>query len=111
MHFNLCSSYHPQTDGQTEVVNQTLEMYLRCFIGARPKEWVQWIPWAEFHYNSSVHSSTKMTPFEVVYGRKPPTLLSYVPGIAKIEAVEKELQLGMKFCKSSVRISRLPKHG
>ena len=91
-HFNFSSSYHPQTNGQTEVVNRTLEMYLRCFIGMRPKEWVQWIPWAEFSYNSSVHSSTKMTPFEVVYGRKPPTLLSYVPGTTRIEAVEKELQ-------------------
>ena len=89
--FNFSSSYHPQTDGQTEVVNQTLEMYLRCFTSSRPKEWARWIPWAQFCYNSSVHSSTKKTPFEVVYGRKPPTLLSYVAGTAKTEAVDKEL--------------------
>jgi hypothetical protein len=89
--FNFSSSYHPQTDGQTEVVNRTLEMYLRCFTSSRPKEWARWIPWAQFCYNSSVHSSTKKTPFEVVYGRKPPTLLSYVAGTAKTEAVDKEL--------------------
>uniref|UniRef100_A0A2N9IT28 Integrase catalytic domain-containing protein n=1 Tax=Fagus sylvatica TaxID=28930 RepID=A0A2N9IT28_FAGSY len=84
--------YHPQIDGQTEVVNRTLEMYLRCFTSSRPKEWTRWIPWAQFCYNSSIHSSTKKTPFEVVYGRKPPTLLSYVVGTAKTEAVDKELQ-------------------
>lgn len=39
-HFNFTSSYHPQIDGQIEVVNRTLEMYLCCFTGTRPKEWV-----------------------------------------------------------------------
>ena len=87
--FNFSSSYHSQTDGQMEVVNQTLEMYLRCFTSSRPKEWARWILWAQFCYNSSGHSSTKKTPFEVVYGRKPLTLLSYVAGTAKTEAVDK----------------------
>lgn len=90
--FNFSSSYHPQTDGQTEVVNRTLEMYLRCFTGHRPKEWARWIPWAEYCYNTSIHSATKKSPYEVLYGREPPNLLSYVPGTTKLEAVEKELQ-------------------
>ena len=67
-------------------------MYLQCFTSSRSKEWTRWIPWAQFCYNSSIHSATKKTPFEVVYGRKPPTLLSYVAGTAKTEAVDKELQ-------------------
>ncbi len=67
-------------------------MYLQCFTSSRPKEWTWWIPWAQFCYNSSIHSATKKTPFEVVYGRKPPTLLSYVAGTTKTEAVDKELQ-------------------
>ncbi|KAL6315220.1 hypothetical protein AAG906_037452 [Vitis piasezkii] len=55
-------------------MNQTLEMYLRCFTSSRPKEWVQWVPWAEFCYNTSLYASTCKTPFEVVYGREPPQL-------------------------------------
>ncbi|GKC68033.1 transposon Tf2-12 polyprotein [Tanacetum coccineum] len=87
----LSSSYHPQTDGQTEVVNRTLEQYLRCFAGDRPKKWADWLAWAEFSYNTSVHSASKMTPFEAVYGRPPPRVLTYVPGTSKVQAVEEFL--------------------
>ena len=89
--FNVSIAYHPQIDGQTEVMNCMLEMYLRCFSSPWPKEWVKWISWAEYCYNTSVHMTTKKTPFEVVYGRPPPNLLSYVAGKTRTEAVEKEL--------------------
>ena len=42
------SAYHPQTDGQSEIVNKTLEMYLRCFCFSNPKRWLQILPWAEY---------------------------------------------------------------
>ena len=90
--FKFSSAYHPQSNGQTEVVNRTLEMYLRCFTSSRPKEWVKWVPWVEYCYNTSTHSSTRKTPFEIVYGRAPPTLLSYVPGTSQVESVDVELQ-------------------
>lgn len=71
---HLSTSYHPQTDGQTEVVNRCLEVYLRCMSGDRPESWVQWLPLAEWY-----HSSTQMTPYQVVYGQVPPSYIHYIP--------------------------------
>ena len=51
------SAYHPQTDGQTECVNQCLEMYLCCDVYDSPKKWHSWLALAELWYNSSFHSS------------------------------------------------------
>ena len=89
--FNFSSTYHPQTDGQTEVVNCTLEMHLRCFTSANSKQWVRWLAWAEFCYNTSWHSTIKQTPFEVVYGWESPSLLTYISGTVKVAVVEQEL--------------------
>uniref|UniRef100_A0A2N9H589 Tf2-1-like SH3-like domain-containing protein n=1 Tax=Fagus sylvatica TaxID=28930 RepID=A0A2N9H589_FAGSY len=66
-------------------------MYLWCFTSANPKQWVCWLAWAEFCYNTSWHSTIKRTPFEVVYGREPPSLLTYISGTAKVVVVEQEL--------------------
>jgi hypothetical protein len=64
----LSSAYHPQSDGQTEALNKCLETYLRCYAGAKPKEWSNWLPMAEWWYNTNHHSSTGYTPFEALYG-------------------------------------------
>lgn len=67
----MSSAYHPQTDGQTERVNQCLEGYLRCFVHACPAKWKNWLNLAEFWYNTSYHSSLGKTPFEELYGQPP----------------------------------------
>lgn len=89
---NLSTAYHPQSDGQTEVVNRCLETYLRCMTGERPKQWSSWLPLAEYWYNTSYHSSTQTTPFEIVYGQPPPIHLPYVPGESKVQVVAKCLE-------------------
>jgi hypothetical protein len=76
LHFS--SSYHPQTDGQTEVINRCLQTYLRCFVSLRPKDWMQFLTLAEYWHNTNVNSSTGYTPFEAVYGCKPPKLVPYI---------------------------------
>jgi hypothetical protein len=59
----LSSAFHPQTDGQSEVTNRTIVMYLRCLAGDRPCSWLRWLPWAEFCYNSSYQTALQATPF------------------------------------------------
>ncbi|KAJ9547082.1 hypothetical protein OSB04_019625 [Centaurea solstitialis] len=89
---NMSSAYHPESDGQTEVINRCLETYLRCFAIDQPHSWALWIPWAEFWYNSTFHGSTGISPFEIVYGRKPPTVIQFLPGEIRVEAVGEELR-------------------
>jgi transposase InsO family protein len=84
----MSTAFHPQTDGQSEAVNKTIAMYLRCTTGDRPRAWLDWLPWAELCYNTSFHSALKATPFEVVYGRPPPALLPYQPGSAASPGVD-----------------------
>ncbi|KAL4387260.1 hypothetical protein GQ457_09G018000 [Hibiscus cannabinus] len=70
---------HPQTDGQTEVVNRVLSTLLRAVIKKNTKTWEDCLPHVEFAYNHDVHSATNMSPFEVVYGYNPTTPLSMLP--------------------------------
>lgn len=67
----MSSAYHPQTDGQTERVNQCMEAFLRCFVATCPTKWIQWLSLAEFWYNTSYHSALGKTPFEALYNHPP----------------------------------------
>jgi len=67
----LSMAFHPQTDEQTERVNQELEQYLRMFIDHRQEQWPDWLGTAEFAYNNKVHSSTQMLPFKANYRQDP----------------------------------------
>jgi hypothetical protein len=63
-------AYHPQTDGQTERVNQIVEDMLRECVLTYGKDWEQSLPYAEFSYNNGYQASLGMSPFEALYGRK-----------------------------------------
>ncbi|WVZ89845.1 hypothetical protein U9M48_036199 [Paspalum notatum var. saurae] len=76
----MSSSYHPQTDGQTERLNQCLEGFLRCTMHSCPRKWNKWLPVAEHWYNTTIHSSLGRSPFEVLYGYTPRSL-----GIANLK--------------------------
>ena len=63
--------YHPQTDGESERVNQEFEQYLCAFYDYRQDDWVKWLPLAEFSHNIKQHSATGRTPFELLHGSNP----------------------------------------
>jgi hypothetical protein len=67
----MSSAYHPQTDGQTERLNQCLESYLPCTVHTCPNKWFHWLPLAEFWYNTAFHTAIGCTPFEAIYGQPP----------------------------------------
>jgi hypothetical protein len=90
---HLSTTYHPKTDGQTKVVNKCLETYLRYFALENQNQWAQWLPLAEWWCNTSYHKTTHMMPFEVVYGQNPPSVISYLPGVSMVQAVDQTLTI------------------
>ncbi|TYI17777.1 hypothetical protein ES332_A07G048300v1 [Gossypium tomentosum] len=67
---HLTTAYHPETDGQTEVLNRCLVSYLKCMSGERPQDWVKWLPLAEWWYNSTFHTAIHTMPQQwKQYGR------------------------------------------
>ncbi|GJV15141.1 putative reverse transcriptase domain-containing protein [Tanacetum coccineum] len=86
-YLGITCAYHPQTDGQTAVVNRSLGNLLRCLVGNHVKAWDQKLCQAEFAHNHAVNRSTRFSPFHVVYSAQPcgpldlmtPRVFSYVP--------------------------------
>lgn len=68
---HMSTSYHPQSDGQTERLNRCLEHYLRAMVSQRPNRWAKWLALAEWWYNCTYNSAIKMSPYEALYGVKP----------------------------------------
>ena len=65
------TAYHPQSDGQVERQNRTLQEIIAHFVSANQSDWDQWVDQAVFAYNTSVHASTGFSPYELVFGRPP----------------------------------------
>jgi hypothetical protein len=89
---HMSSAFHPQSDGQTEAANRVIVMYLRCFTGDRPRQWLRWLLWVEYVYNTAYQSSLRETPFRVVYGRDPPTIRFYEPGETRVAVVARDME-------------------
>ena len=90
----LSTAFHPQTDGQTERQNQTLEHYLRCYCNYRQDDWVSRLAMAEFTYNNSIHSTIGTTPFRALYGFDPEMRLH--PELSSEESEVPEVGLRVK---------------
>jgi hypothetical protein len=97
---NFSSAYHPQTDGQTERVNQILEDMLRVYALKDSKSWEKCLPYVESSYNNSYQKSLKMSPFKILHGRKCRTPLFWneprenqVFGSEIIQEAERQVQV------------------
>ena len=86
----LSLAYHPQTNGETERVNQEIEIYLRIVCGASPSKWANHIPMAKFVHNTRPHSSTSKSPFQLIMGYKPQALPN-ITNKTDLLAIEKRL--------------------
>ena len=76
----LTTAYHPQADGQTEILNQTLEVALQAYINFNCNNWSELLSKIAFTYNNTPHSATGYTPAQLLYGFRPNELISYIQG-------------------------------
>ncbi|QRW18646.1 Retrotransposable element Tf2 protein [Rhizoctonia solani] len=100
-------AYHPESDGQTERVNQFIEFYLRSYVAADHSDWVKWLPLAEYAYNNAKHSATGKTPFKLIYGRNPIMNPSNIPAnVPEADLVADTLAQEWKEAKAALRMSK-----
>jgi len=93
----LSTAYHPQTDRQTERINQEIETFLRHYINYQQDDWTEWLAAAEFAYNDKKHATTGKTPFELNFGRHPwKGNLMVQTELPRVEEFTKKLQESWK---------------
>jgi len=81
---NFSTAFHPQTDRQSERVNQILEDMLGMYVMNQPKKWEEYLHLVDFAYNNHFHASAKFSPFEILYGRKSNTPISWSSPVDRI---------------------------
>ena len=88
---SLSTAFHPQTDGETERVNQEIEQFFRVFCNFQQDNWTNLLPFAEFAHNVRTHSATGKSPFQIWYGFQP----EFIPPVnfaTHIPTVEERLK-------------------
>ncbi|KAF8761288.1 hypothetical protein RHS01_01288 [Rhizoctonia solani] len=104
---SFSSAYHPESDGQTERVNQFIEFYLRLYVAADHLDWASWLPLAEYAYNNAKHSATGKTPFELVFGQNPVMSPSNIPAnVPEANHVADTLAQEWKEAEAALRMSK-----
>ena len=93
VNLHYSTAYHPQSDGQTEVVNRCIEGYLRCMTGDNTSQWCKWLALCEWWYNTNFHTATKTTPYKIQYGFSPPIHTPYFPKDSPLKAVDHYLTI------------------
>jgi transposase InsO family protein len=78
------TSYHPQTDGKTEIVNKWIEGYLRNYVSGKQRAWIKWLHLREHCYNTTHHMSIGMSPFRALYGYDAPSFVDLAFGRAEL---------------------------
>lgn len=84
----MSSSYHPQTNGHTEVLNHVIEQSLCAFIHKNPSTWGKFLSCVEWSYNTSCHSSSGMSSYEITFGRKPFNIPQYIVRTSDVAAID-----------------------
>ena len=108
VNLKMSIAYYSQTDGQTEQVNQCGESYLRCLCFLHPKGWHRWVSLAQWWYNSSHHTSIKRSPFEALFGYKPPLLptIGEQITVASVEAYIEKKQKVLQQLKEELALTQ-----
>ncbi|MCO5599447.1 hypothetical protein L7F22_053551 [Adiantum nelumboides] len=98
------SSYHPQTDGQSEIVNSAVLDLLKCYVSDNPAQWEHYLPLVEFAYNNTIHSSTGKAPFEIVEGaRKPPPMVKVMDDVFEADKFVEDLDLAYQQVQQAIQ--------
>ena len=113
----LSSAHHPQTDGQTEILNAMIEQMLRAYVSSDKESWSSWLSVLAYSYNSSVHSSTKHTPNFLLMGYNPrislgaivpeidPSRRPFLPSQSAEDFVE-SLEIHRTFAKDAIALAQ-----
>src|ERR1700742_267889 len=108
MKLNFSTAYHPESDGQTERMNQSLEGYLQLYCNYQQDDWPDLLPIAEFAYNNAPHSATQVSPFFTNYGYNPHATLSLDVSVRDPNAHDFSKQLSElhEYCREQLSIAQ-----